>query len=137
MKTYSQLKEALNQSSVGDGKAKATEFFFQVRQAATAMHYFHLITSSYASHVAAKEFYDGLIPLIDNFMEGFSGRYGKMETPVNVKIPFGDGLNIAVSLLQWIDKNRPLITDDSELQNIIDEINSLVSSTIYKLRDLK
>jgi hypothetical protein len=48
-----------------------------------------------------------------------------------------DGLSIAISLLQWIDANRQFITDDSELQNIVDEITGLINSTIYKLRDFK
>lgn len=137
MKTFNQLKEALNQSNVLDGKAKASEFFSQVRQAATLMHYFHLTTPFYAAHVASQEFYEGLIPLIDKFIEAFNGRYGKLENFVPVKMQPADGLTIAVGLLQWIDTNREQITDDSELQNIIDEVVGLVNSTIYKLRDLK
>jgi hypothetical protein len=39
--------------------------------------------------------------------------------------------------MQWIDSNRANITDDSEIQNIIDEIIGLCSSTVYKLRELK
>lgn len=138
MKTYSQLKEALNQSSVGSGKQKAAEMFMQGRQSATAMHYFHLTTSSYAAHVASNEFYDSIVPLVDKFAETFTGRYGKFEAMPNVKVPMvNDGLTIVVNLLQWIDANRSVITDDSEIQNIIDEISGLCSSTIYKLRELK
>lgn len=137
MKTFSELKEALNSANVSDGKAKASELFSQVRGAVTAMHFFHLTTSSYAAHVAAKDFYEGLIPLLDSFIEGFAGRYGKLETFTQQKIQAADGLTIAVNLLQWLEKNRSLITDDSELQNILDEIISLVTSSIYKLRELK
>jgi hypothetical protein len=137
MKTFSELKEALTQNTQADGKAKASEFFSQVRQSATMMHYFHLTTPLYSAHVASKEFYDGLIPLIDQFIESFSGRYGRLETYVPVKMQPADGLSIAISLLQWIDANRQFITDDSELQNIVDEITGLINSTIYKLRDFK
>jgi len=138
MKTYANLKEALNQSTVGSGKQKAAELFMQCRQAATAMHFFHLSTPSYAQHMASNTFYTDIIDLIDTFAESFIGRYGKFEAMPNVKIPqVNDGLTIAVSLLQWIDNNRAIITDDSEIQNIIDEISGLCNSTIYKLRELK
>lgn len=138
MKTYYQLKEALNQSTVGSGKQKGAELFLQCRQAATAMHIFHLSTSSYAAHIASNEFYDQIIGLVDKFAEAFIGRYGKFEGMPNVKLPQNyDGLTIVANLLQWIDSNRGNITDDSEIQNIIDEIVGLCTSTIYKLRELK
>lgn len=137
MITFGELKEALNQETVGSGKQKASELFLQCRQAATAMHFFHLTTSSYAAHVAAQGFYEGIVPLVDSFSEAFTGRYGKFESMPNVKLPQGDGLNIAVNLLKWLDSNRQAITDDSEIQNIIDEIVGLTNSTIYKLRELK
>ncbi len=138
MRTFNQLKEALNQNSVGIGKQKATELFMQCRQAATAMHFFHLSTPSYAAHMASNTFYTDIIALVDTFAESFIGRYGKFEVMPNVKIPQNnDGLAIAASLLQWIDSNRINITDDSEIQNIIDEIVGLCTTTIYKLRELK
>jgi Family of unknown function (DUF5856) len=138
MVSYTELKEALNQGTVGTGKQKAAELFLQCRQAATAMHIFHLATSSYAAHMASNEFYDGIIGLVDKFAESFIGRYGKFESMPNVKLPQNyDGLTIAANLLQWIDSNRANITDDSEVQNSIDEIVGLCSSTIYKLRELK
>lgn len=138
MSTYRELKEALNQGSLGTGKQKAAELFLQCRQTATAMHIFHLATSSYAAHIASNEFYTGIIDLVDKFAEAFIGRYGKFEGMPNVKLPQNfDGLQLAVNLMQWIDVNRANITDDSEIQNIIDEIVGLCSSTTYKLRELK
>lgn len=137
MKSYTELKEALNQNNLMDGRAKASEFFSQIYGSVVSMHFFHLTTSSYASHMASNEFYTGLPPLLDNLMENFTGRYGKLEVPPKIKIASLDGLTIAVNLLQWIDGNRALLSDDSELQNIIDEITGLINSTIYKLRELK
>lgn len=138
MKTYTNLKEALNQSTVGSGKQKAAELFMQCRQASTAMHFFHLSTPSYAQHMASNTFYTEIVDLVDTFAESFIGRYGKFDIMPNVKIPqTNDGLAIAVNLLQWIDTNRANITDDSEIQNVIDEIVGLCTSTIYKLRELK
>jgi Family of unknown function (DUF5856) len=137
MKTFNQLKEALNQSNLMEAKVKATEFFSQIYSSVVSMHFFHLTTSSYAAHVASNEFYTGLPPLLDSLMESFSGRYGKLEVPPKLKVVSTDGLSIAVNLLQWIDANRAMLSDDTELQNIIDEITGLINSTIYKLRELK
>jgi hypothetical protein len=37
------------------------------------------------------------------------------------------------SMKAFIEKNRVALPDDSQLQNIVDEIAALVDSTIYKL----
>lgn len=119
------------------GKAKAVEFFARVRAAATAMHFFHLITPSYAQHVASQTFYDEIIDLVDTFCETFIGRYGKFEVMPNVKEPATDGLQIVGNLTKWVDANRMAISDLSEIQNEIDNIVNLCNSTAYKLRELK
>jgi len=137
MKNFVELKEALTQNNLMEGKAKATEFFSQIYSSVVSMHYFHLTTSSYAAHMASNDYYSGLPPLLDKLMECFSGRYGKLEIPPKIKVVTSDGLTIAVTLLQWVDANRLALSDDTELQNIIDEITGLINSTIYKLRELK
>lgn len=119
------------------GKAKAVEFFARSRAAATAMHFFHLTTPSYAQHIASQAFYDGIIDLIDTFCETFIGRYGKFEAMPNVKESATDGLQIVGNLTKWIDANRMAISDLSEIQNEIDNIVNLCNSTAYKLRELK
>jgi len=137
MKNFVELKEALTQNTLMEGKAKATEFFSQIYSSVVSMHYFHLTTSSYSAHIASNEYYTGLPPLLDQLMECFGGRYGKLETPPKIKVITADGLSIAVTLLQWVDANRLMLSDDTEIQNIIDEITGLINTTIYKLRELK
>ena len=41
-----------------------------------------------------------------------------------------------IEFRDWITKNRSLITDDSSLQNIIDDTVELCNTTIYKLQKL-
>lgn len=117
-------------------RQKAAEFFMRVRAASTSSHVSHLMTHSYAQHVAMGEFYEGIIPLIDKFMESFMGRYGipDMFPPVSEKS--FDPLTILGNLTKWIDVNRGIFPN-SELQNIIDEILGLINSTGYKVRELK
>lgn len=119
------------------GKAKAVELFARARAAATAMHFFHLITPSYAQHIAAQTFYEEIVGLVDAFSETFIGRYGKFEVFPNIKESATDGLQIVGNLTKWIDANRLSISDLSEIQNEIDNIVNLCNSTAYKLRELK
>lgn len=134
-KVEEQIEEQVQDAN--SPKAKAAEFFSRTRAAATAMHIFHLMTPSYAAHVAAQGFYEGVVPLIDAFAETFIGRYGKFETFPNVKEAAIDGLQIVGNLTKWIDTNRAMISEYSEIQNEIDNIVNLCNSTAYKLRELK
>jgi hypothetical protein len=55
--------------------------------------------------------------------------------------PIAAEMKIAVDAIiefrDWISKNRGLITDDTSMQNIIDESIELCNTTIYKLQKLK
>ena len=110
-----------------------TEFFFLARNCATQSHYLHLMTGSFAEHSALNEFYDGIIPLTDSFMEAFIGKFGKLSKTMPTDVEY-----LTVSELRdWIETNRDKLTDCSELQNIVDEIVSFCDSIIYKLENLK
>ena len=110
-----------------------TEFFFLARNCATQSHYLHLMTDSFAEHTALNEFYDGVIPLIDSFMESFIGRFGKLSDTMPT-----DTEHLTISEFRgWVETNRDKLTDCSELQNIVDEIISFCDGIIYKLENLK
>lgn len=120
-----------------DPKAKCAELISRAFAARNAMHFFHLKTPLYSAHIAAQGFYEGIIPLIDSFAEGVIGRLGKFEVFPNIKESTDDGLAIVGNMVKWIDTNRAMLTEFSEVQNIIDEIISLCNSTAYKLRELR
>lgn len=129
MKTFKQLISEKH----GDNSL-ATELFHKCRQTATYTHYQHLMTSSYAQHMALGAFYIDIIPLLDSFLETFIGTYGKLEIVQDkIQIPFKCTIK---DLKEWIESNRSKITDSTELQNILDTIVELCSSTIYKLEQL-
>lgn len=144
MITFKEIKEEIageyiseQMQDVGAAKAKAAELVARCRAAATAAHFAHLTTPSYAQHKALCKFYNGIIGLVDAFAEGYMGRFGKFETFPNVKESSMDGLTIVGNLTKWIDANRGLIAEVSEIQNDIDTIVSLCNSTAYKIRELK
>ena len=81
-------------------------------------------------------FYEDIIPIIDEFLESFMGRYGIPDAFPPVTEKNYDPLTILGNLTKWIDVNRAAFPN-SELQNIIDEMLTLINRTGYKVRELK
>lgn len=101
----------------------------------------HWLTPSRSDHEALEFFYEGIVPLVDSFAEGFQGKYGKIgpeQLPSGYEFPIGEPLDYFLKLAQSIDENRqmPTFPGDSWLQNVVDEIRLLTSQTIYQLREL-
>jgi hypothetical protein len=140
MITFREITEELDLEEAIDGQdpsAKAAELIARAFAARNAAHFAHLMTPSYAAHIALNDFYEGIIPLVDSFAESYIGRYGKFQMFPNVKESSPDGLSVVGNLTKWIDSNRQMISDVSEIQNDIDTILALCNSTAYKLRELK
>lgn len=114
----------------------AEELFANCREVSTKTHFIHLITTSYAQHVALNEFYTGIIELADKFAENYIGKYEKFTIYPKVEYLSNDAIEVIEQFKNWISTNRHSISDDSELQNIIDSILELTNSTLYKLKEL-
>lgn len=101
-------------------------------------HKAHLNTDSFAQHMALGDFYDGIVDLADNLAETWMGRnLTKIgEIPV-ITVPKGEPLAVMKRFLDVIKDTRDFVKNDTVLSNIIDEIEALFSSTIYKLKFLK
>jgi len=99
-------------------------------------HVFHLRTQSYAQHKALNKYYASIVDLIDSYAEVYQGMYGliegyKMKTPL-----YEDPLKIEMyfnGLLTFTRYMEESLPPDGALKNIEDEINSLISKTIYLL----
>jgi hypothetical protein len=115
------------------------EFITRCFHARTNAHLAHLLTRSYAAHVALGEFYDGLISLVDQFAESYQGEYGLVDGVGGRYTYVKEPMDIVTQLGQWIDDNceRLCDEDDTHLKNILDEIKALITSTQYKLRFLR
>ena len=110
----------------------------------TLAHVLHLQTNSYAAHQALGDFYDSVVDLVDSYAENIQGIYGII--PSYPTLPaysssktYRDGLIPIIEFRDWVRANRKNCgaPDETELQNIIDEIISLANKTVYKLRFLK
>lgn len=104
----------------------------------TQVHIFHLQTPSYAAHVALGAYYDEIVDLADGLVESFQGRYGIVRgytSPASFKednqvIPYFEALS------KYVETARKTITQDSYIQNEIDNVVGLIESTKYKLKNL-
>jgi hypothetical protein len=107
----------------------------------TQAHIFHLQTDSFVVHKALNKYYDKIVGLTDDFVEGYQGKHGIISGYSNVSLQEhqnSEGIITYFTLLDnYITKTRQVVCQDSFLQNIIDEIVALINSTLYKLKFLK
>ena len=89
--------------------------------------------------MALNTFYDDMPGLVDDLVESYQGVYGIVEDKPNVTMPAGGMVPILTQLRKWIMDNRDRVggPDDTEFQNDIDAIVSLINRTMYKLKNLK
>lgn len=114
------------------------EFIATLMHARTNAHLLHLKTKSYAQHMALGSFYESIGELVDSFAENYQGIYGVIEDyPSDYSGPKADPAIELGYLDRFLTRQREKIPQDTNLQNIVDEIATLIQSTIYKLKNLK
>ena len=106
----------------------------------TQSHVYHLQTPSFAAHNALNDYYDNIVGLTDGLVESFQGKYGILTGYSNFGLMEYQSCEAIqeyfYALCTTIDMLRTDIPD-SYIQNQIDEVMTLVKSTIYKLKFLK
>lgn len=100
-------------------------------------HSVHLNTRSYAKHKALGGFYGKVIDLADDLAEAYQGRYGLIG-PITLHSAkkTNNVVDFLDDSLKEIQEARKEYKDDTAIQNIIDEIEGLYLSTLYKLKFL-
>jgi hypothetical protein len=104
---------------------------------ATNTHFFHWSTNSYAQHKALRQYYDGIVPLVDDYVEAFSGAYEQIKSFPSVYHQPKEAVAYLQSLQKFVKEARNDLPEDEQLCNLVDAIADLVDSTTYKLRFLK
>jgi hypothetical protein len=113
------------------------EFVLCLLHAVTNTHILHLQSKSYSEHMALGSFYEELDDLTDSYVEAYQGKYGLiMDYPAKYELPTPP-IEYLVGLNDYVYQARSSLKQDSELQNITDEIVALIDSTLYKLQFLK
>jgi hypothetical protein len=100
---------------------------------------YHWNTTSYARHKATDQFNDSIPPLIDRFVEVFSGRYNikplVSDIMLNNKFVSDDGIiDLLRAIKGYLEKEVPKFANDSELLNIRDELLAEINKMNYLLR---
>jgi DNA-binding ferritin-like protein len=118
------------------------EFIGTLLHSATITHFMHLQTvgeGSYAKHKALGAYYDGIVGLADSVAEAIQG----CELTIIKAYPktfannMMEPLAYMESLKQFVAVNRESVSEESNVQNEIDNIVTLIDSTIYKLKFLR
>jgi len=117
-------------------------FVAKLLNALTCVRTYHWSTDSYAEHVALGDFYDSLSDLLDRFVEQYQGVFGKLDRQRIMRPYPVEDLNATEYLMKTKYevngyRNIPDFPQNSELQNVIDEIIGEFDRTIYKLTFLK
>lgn len=115
------------------------EFAMCLLNGVTAGHIHHLGTDSYSQHMALGDFYVELDKRADKFIEAYQGKKSKIIFAEKALFLGENGLELVEYICDQIESYRkmPGFPQESELQNIVDELLDLTDSTKYKLRFLK
>lgn len=100
-------------------------------------HKLHLSTKSYAQHKALDGFYEGILDLIDELVETYQGQYDLVKLDFSGNESVDNPEKLVKDFSDFILKSRKLFSDETHLQNILDEMSALTYRTLYKLRFLK
>jgi len=104
---------------------------------ATNTHFFHWNTDSFSKHMALGEYYEEIVELVDDLVESYMGCYEQLKTFPSVYHQPKEAVKYLESLKNFVDDARKDLPQETQIQNIIDEIAQLIDSTLYKLRFLK
>jgi DNA-binding ferritin-like protein len=114
---------------------EASEFVLTLLHAATNTHLLHWTTKSYPQHEALGKFYTKLPELVDKLAESMMGKYDTTPTfPVAYYAPAKTPKEELNALKDYVTQTRPQLPQDSEIQNLVDEIASSINDTLFLLR---
>lgn len=128
--------------SMMKSSGKEGEFITKLLHCTTQVHIYHLICKgpgSFAMHKALNELYDALPGMVDGLAESVQGKYGILNYAMAAPA-YDSTLSKAVpyvkDVLNYVKTTRKDICQESNFQNQIDEIETLLYSTLYKLENL-
>ena len=115
------------------------ELFGTLQQSVVAEWRKHLKTSKYSKHMALDEFYKEMPDKVDTLIEDYMGHTGeKVEDYTNVlKAEDLDALQYLKELHEVCVSGREFLDGVSELESDLDDILSLIDSTMYKVKELR
>ena len=115
----------------------ASEFVGALFEIETTAHIAHLQTTSFAQHMALNTLYTEIVDWRDNFAESFSGKHGIIRDIPIKKEPEGQDMILYLKRKAAAFEEYEKSLKDGYLQQIVQSVNELIYSTLYKLKNLK
>ncbi|CAB4187665.1 hypothetical protein UFOVP1163_52 [uncultured Caudovirales phage] len=125
-----------------DNPQAVSAFIGTLLHSATLTHIKHFQVTgegSDAAHRALADYYEGITDLVDTVAESIQGAYDELITdyPRTYMEVTADPLEYMRALRTYVKESRLLLPQDSEIQNEIDGIATLINSTCYRLGFLR
>lgn len=112
-------------------------FIATLLHSSTNAHFAHFSTDSYSKHKALGHYYEDILELVDSLAEAYMGCYEQIKSfPSTYNMP-KDPVKYMEALNKFVKDARIDLPQESQIQNIIDEIAQLIDSTLFKLKFLK
>jgi len=104
----------------------------------TQAHIFHLQTGSYAEHKALQGYYENIDDLMDSLIESYQGENDIIKKYKSLPMDNYDSKEQVIGYFEDLMGMVRELSEDfpSYLKNIVDEIEVLINSTLYKLKRL-
>lgn len=109
---------------------------FTLRQVAVLYHLNISGEGSYSKHKASNSLYENLSDKIDGFIESYQGKYGIIKNlTVDKAVLDKDFLQYLIEITKYTESCQSKFKE-TWLQNQVDEITTILYTSIYKLKNL-
>ena len=117
------------------GSVTVAHLFGTLQECVTIIWRFHLKTRKHHVHNDLNDFYQAALDKVDNIIEQYQGICGIIEDPfTNCIVGEGkDEISYLQELKSFIENNKCILGDHSEINSSIDDFLGLIDSTLYKL----
>lgn len=131
------LKRKLQEQQESEG-SPMEELASRLIHSQSQTHIFHLQTGSYAEHKALQKYYEGIDDLMDSLIESFQGENDIVRNYKSLPMENYDSKEQVIGYFEELMEMVRRLSEDfpSYLKNIVDEIEVLINSTLYKLKRL-
>jgi hypothetical protein len=117
--------------------AYVSNFVLALLHSSTNAHLMHWTTNSFSKHMALGTYYDLVIEQSDAYAEAYMGKYGQLKKfPNEYHPPNNDTIKYFETLSKFVMDIRKELPQDSELNQLVDNIQENIDSTLYKLKYL-
>ena len=120
----------------GNSSSTAGDFVSLLFEIRTNAHIAHLQTKSFAFHKATDELYSDIVGAADAFVEAYQGKFGIITGYKCTNIfEGGDFVAYIQQCMTKIESYRSTLSS-GYLEQLVDNIQELLSTTLYKLVNL-